>query len=273
MRQEEQPFRVVSFEGIASSLAPVTVVCGHYGVGKTSLSVSLAIDAVRAGYEVILSDMDVVNPYFRSSDYKAVLEDAGVGLIEPVYARSNVDGPSITNETAGAIEWARGTASAPCISGVSSGDAVSSQPAKPRLLIIDAGGDDSGATVLGRFSAAIKASDYEMLYVVNKQRGFDHSAREAVAFMREIEQASHLRCSGIVGNTHLKAETTTETVAAGLDFARQTADLAGLPLQFVTIPANLAERCADRQIEGARQEGGAPCAYAMGIYVRAPWEL
>ena len=153
---EEQSLSV-GFDGIAGLLAPITIVCGHYGVGKTSLSVSLAIDAARAGWDVVLSDMDVVNPYFRSSDYKAVVEGAGVRLIEPVYARSNVDGPSITNETAGAIEWASRDAG---------------EAGKPRLLIIDAGGDDSGATVLGRFSAAIEAAGYGMLYVVNRQRGF-----------------------------------------------------------------------------------------------------
>lgn len=247
----------VGFDGIAPLLAPVTIVCGHYGVGKTSLSVSLAIDAVRAGYDVILSDMDVVNPYFRSSDCKAVLDEAGVRLIEPVYARSNVDGPSITNETAGAVEWA---ASEPEAGG------------KPRLLIIDAGGDDAGATVLGRFSAGLREAGYEMLYVVNRQRGFEHTPDEAAGFLREIEEASHLAATGIVGNTHLKADTTLATIEEGIPFARACAETTGLPLRFVTMPRELGAGIACRETPRIRQMlNGAPL-YGMGLYVRAPWE-
>lgn len=257
MEASEEQSLTVGFDGIAALLAPVTIVCGHYGVGKTSLSVSLAIDAVRAGYDVVLSDMDVVNPYFRSSDYKSTLDKAGVRLIEPVYARSNVDGPSITNETAGAIEWA---SQDPGTGG------------KPRLLIIDAGGDDAGATVLGRFSAAIKAADYQMIYVVNRQRGFDYTPEEAAVFLREIEEASHLKATAVAGNTHLKDDTTIDTIAEGIPFARSCADAAGLPLLFVTIPADLDRGIADRETSRIRRMLGDAPLYGMGLYVLAPWE-
>ena len=252
---EEQPF-AVGFDGIAQRLAPVTIVCGHYGVGKTSLSVSLAIDAVRAGYDVVLSDLDVVNPYFRSSDYKTLLDREGVKLIEPVFARSNLDGPSITNQTAGAVEWAS-----------ASGEGV-----KPRLLVIDAGGDDSGATALGRFSAGIHTAGYRMLYVVNHQRGFERTPEEAVGFLREIEEASHLAATGVVGNSHLKADTTALTIEEGIPFANETAKAAGLPLDFVTIPQEVAANITCRESSRIRQMLGDVALYGMGIYVKAPWE-
>lgn len=246
----------VGFEAIAARLAPVTVVCGHYGVGKTSLSVSLAVDAARSGYEVVLSDLDVVNPYFRSSDYKALLEAEGVKLIEPVFARSNLDGPSITNQTAGAVEWA-----------FSSEDG-----AKPRLLIIDAGGDDSGATALGRFSKGIRSAGYRMLYVVNHQRGFERTPEEAVGFLREIEQASHLEATGVVGNSHLKSDTTALTIEEGIPFAKETAEAAGLPVDFVTVPRKVAASITCRESARIRQMLGDVALYGMGIYVKAPWE-
>lgn len=247
----------VDFDGIVPRLSPITIICGHYGVGKTSLSVSLAVDATRAGYDVVVSDMDVVNPYFRSSDCKAVLDAEGVRLIEPVFARSNVDGPSITNETMGAIGWAV---------------RPPGKGGSPRLLIIDAGGDDSGATVLGRFSAEIESAGYEMLYVVNRQRGFDHTPGEAVGFLREIEEASHLKATAVVGNTHLKSETLPATIEEGIPFARACAEEAGLPLRFVTMPQGLGQGITDRETSRIRQMlEGAPL-YAMGLYVRAPWE-
>ena len=40
-----------------------TIICGHYGCGKTNLSLNLAIDAARRGENVTLVDMDIVNPY------------------------------------------------------------------------------------------------------------------------------------------------------------------------------------------------------------------
>ncbi|MBR4225675.1 MAG: hypothetical protein IKM91_09140 [Candidatus Methanomethylophilaceae archaeon] len=51
----------------------VTVVCGHYGAGKTNLSINLAADCARRGEDVTLIDLDVVNPYFRSADYSEQL--------------------------------------------------------------------------------------------------------------------------------------------------------------------------------------------------------
>ena len=71
-------------------LKPVTVITGHYGVGKTNLAINLALDARKAGLEVRLADLDVVNPYFRSSDYRRLLEDAGVQVIAPRYAGTTV---------------------------------------------------------------------------------------------------------------------------------------------------------------------------------------
>ena len=45
---------------------PITVITGHYGCGKTSLSLNLAMSG---NYKSII-DLDVVNPFFRSSDYR-----------------------------------------------------------------------------------------------------------------------------------------------------------------------------------------------------------
>ena len=44
----------------------VTILCGHYGCGKTNLALNLALEAAAAGGPVALVDLDVVNPYFRS---------------------------------------------------------------------------------------------------------------------------------------------------------------------------------------------------------------
>ena len=71
--------------------APVAVVCGHYGVGKTNLTLNIALDAAAAGRAVTVIDLDVVNPFFRSSDYRALLDERGIRRVAPVFAGTNVD--------------------------------------------------------------------------------------------------------------------------------------------------------------------------------------
>ena len=87
--------------------APVLVVTGHYGVGKTNLSLNLAFDAAARGRQVTVVDLDVVNPFFRSSDYRDLLGERGVRVIAPVFAGTNLDGPSLSGTIAPVVEAAQ----------------------------------------------------------------------------------------------------------------------------------------------------------------------
>ena len=107
-------------------LSPITVIAGHYGVGKTNFSLNLALAAQECGQEVALMDVDIVNPYFRSSDYTDFLESRGIRIIAPVFAQSMLDTPSLPGSMQVAIEHASDT----------------------RPLIIDMGGDDEGAKAM-----------------------------------------------------------------------------------------------------------------------------
>ena len=77
-----------------SEQARITVVCGHYGCGKTNLTLNLALEAAAAGERVTVADLDIVNPYFRSSEYGGLLEEHGVRLIAPVFAGTTLDTPT-----------------------------------------------------------------------------------------------------------------------------------------------------------------------------------
>ena len=76
----------------------ITVICGHYGCGKTNLVLNLAAEAAQRGRRSVVVDMDVVNPYFRSSDYSALLKKLGVELIAPVFANTTLDTPVLPPE-------------------------------------------------------------------------------------------------------------------------------------------------------------------------------
>ena len=232
--------------------APVLVITGHYGVGKTNLALNLALDAAARGLEVTVVDLDVVNPFFRSSDYRALLDEAGVRTIAPVFAGTNLDGPSLSGTILPAIEQARA--------------------GEGRLLIVDAGGDDVGATALGRFARAGAVGPSEMLYVVNRSRNLTQEPAEAAEVLREIEAKSHLAATAVANNTHLQGDTDEAVVAAGIPFAQEVARLAGLPLAFTTVPAETACQDADRQFPRFGRDGGAGEAYPVRVYVRTPWQ-
>ncbi len=247
---------------------PVVVVCGHYGVGKTNFALNLAHDAAAAGAAVTLVDLDVVNPYFRSSDYANDLEVCGVRVIAPVFASrgTSLDVPSLTGAIAPAIEEAQAQAA-------NEGAHGPSEPFPAHLVIIDAGGDDAGATALGRFSAALAAGSYAMLYVVNQRRNLTHTPQEAVSVLREIEAKSGLAATAVVNNTHLQKETDADVVERGIPFAEEVARTCGLPLACTTVPPSAQGLIAHRKTSGVGREASQQTLYPVQIYVRTPWDV
>ena len=48
----------------------INIITGHYGSGKTNVSVNMALDLAAKGEKVTVVDLDIVNPYFRTADFK-----------------------------------------------------------------------------------------------------------------------------------------------------------------------------------------------------------
>lgn len=216
----------------------VTIICGHYGCGKTNLSINLAMDHSKEGKKTVLVDLDLVNPYFRSSDYREMMEHRGIEVIIPVYAGTTLDVPAIAPQVYSVLDGQDGD------------------------VIFDVGGDDAGATVLGRLSDQIRRLDYEMLYVVNRYRTLTAEPEQAAALLKEIETASRLRATAVVNNSHLKEQTGVQEILNSCAFAEKTASLLGLPLPFTTVPRTIAPQLYEK-VENI---------YPISIYVRSPWE-
>lgn len=239
-------------------LRAVNIIAGHYGVGKTTLSLNLALQAAAAGAHPTVADLDVVNPYFRATEYRTLLEERGVLVVAPKFseAGTNLDAPALNGAIVPAIESA----------------SISSP------LFIDAGGDEVGATALGRFSRKIEERPHGFLYVVNASRIGMADAGEAVRVLREIEHAAHLRATGIVSNAHLMDHTDLDVIEQGADLAQRTAEVTGLPLLGITVPEAFvdddAARDPARVSERARLEALADVAPLIPIvaHVRTPWQ-
>lgn len=193
----------------------ITILCGHYGTGKTNVAVNLAL-AMAKEHPVTVADLDIVNPYFRTLDSAAAFEQAGIRLICSKFANSNVDIPSLPP------------------------DLYAITDDKSRRVVVDVGGDDSGAMVLGRLAPAITAEDsYAMLLVVNRYRPMTPDIPSTVEVMREIEAASHLRFTGIVNNSNLGDATSAGVVLRTVEYAEELAKATGLPLVATTVADHL----------------------------------
>ena len=201
----------------------LTILCGHYGTGKTNCAVNMAMDLKRQCPKVAVADLDIVNPYFRTKDSEEEFEKADIELICSRYANTNLDIPALP-ENLYRITEDRDT-----------------------KMILDIGGDDSGAIVLGRLASAIlEENDYEMLTVINKYRPLTPDVESTVEVLREIEAASRIPFTGIVNNSNLGEETAPEDVAASLQYAEDVASAMGIPVVMTTVKADLYEELAGK---------------------------
>ena len=189
----------------------ITIITGHYGCGKTNFSINLALFLAQAREKVTVVDLDIVNPYFRTYDYKELFEQKGIGFVAPNFAGSNLDVPSLP-------------ASIPSLIANHDG-----------YLIFDVGGDDSGAIALGQYATTIAQQDYEMLYIFNQYRFLTSEPEETVALLYDIERCSRLKVSALVNNSNLGPLTTRKTVEDTLPFAEKLVELTGLPIKCTTI--------------------------------------
>ena len=196
----------------------LTLFAGHYGSGKTNIAVNYALHLAEEGTQVCIGDLDIVNPYFRTKDSAEELERAGVSLISPQFANSNVDLPALPAEAYRLVE-----------------DTAT-------YGIMDIGGDDRGAYALGRFAPMIlKENNYRMAFVANCYRPLTRTAEEALEMMKEIEAACGLPFTCIVNNANLGEETTKETIQASQSFIDELCQLSGLPLWLTTAEKNIAK--------------------------------
>ena len=176
-----------------------------------------ALHLAKEGKQVCIADLDIVNPYFRTKDSAQVLEAAGVHLISPTFANTNVDLPALPAEAYRLVTD------------------------KSIYGIMDIGGDDRGAYALGRYVPAMKEEgNYRMVFVANCCRPLTRTPEEALEVMREIEAACGLQFTDIVNNSNLASETTPETILASRDYMEKLSLLSGLPIWLTTAEKDVA---------------------------------
>ncbi|MBQ4245037.1 MAG: hypothetical protein II702_09000, partial [Clostridia bacterium] len=187
--------------------------------GKTNAAVNYAFFLKRALCKnVKIADMDIVNPYFRTKDSEKELCEAGIELISPHYANTNVDLPALPQELYGLFEF------------------------RDSYAVLDIGGDDRGAYALGRFAPLIlEENDYDNFFVANFYRPLTANAADAFEVMKEIEAAGKVPFTGIVNNSNLGDETTAQDILKKIPLAEELAEMSGLPVVMTSAKRNIAD--------------------------------
>lgn len=217
------------------------IVIGAYGSGKSEYSIHLAQRLKNEGKDVVLVDMDVVNPYFRSREVRDEFATIGIEVIAPEGAFSHADLPMISPRIMGMIEN------------------------KSKTVILDVGGDPAGCRTLGRFVERIKERGYQMQLVVNTMRPFTSSTSEILQMLNSLEFSSGLKVTELVCNTNLMEYTDREIIREGISITQAAADMAKLRFERYLILDTYAG-IVDDGILGKQRE-------VMVYTLKKPWEM
>jgi len=193
------------------------MVVGGYGSGKTEASVNLALDLSRYAVSVQIADLDLVNPYFRCREARALMRRHGIRVVVPPDAQVYADLPIVLPEIRALLNPPRGTVS-----------------------ILDVGGDDVGARVLASFRPDLAEGSYELWQVINARRPFTDTVAGCLRVQQAMEASSRLKTTGLLVNTHLCEETTPEIVLEGWHLAREVSVKRGVPIRAVAVMEHLA---------------------------------
>jgi hypothetical protein len=224
-------------------LTQVTVFYGLYGSGKSEVAINYAIHLAREGRAVTIVDLDAVTPYFRVRDVRDLLMAEGVNVVAPKESVRHADLPVLPEGIRRVLMQGEGD------------------------IVVDVGGDPTGARVLGGLKDALRP-EARGLFVVNANRPFSRTLDEAQEAVRRVTSSAGLPPGGLVSNAHMGELTTVRHIAEGLKFTEALGLRLGLPVVMAGVPSWL----KSHEKELAEALGGVPPLY-LERYLLKPWEI
>ena len=198
----------------------INIFCGNYGSGKTEISLNTALRCA-AQRPTTLVDLDIVNPYFRSSEQTEMLSRHGVSVLCPTFANTSVDIPSLPASIQSIFAD------------------------KSRTVIIDVGGDDTGSTALGRYHGFLSREDVCACLVVNARRPFSKGADELMVMLEDIQSKARIKMDCIINNTNMACLTTVSDIMYGAEVTEELSARCGIPVKCVCGTKALLEQLPD----------------------------
>lgn len=224
-------------------MSQVTVFYGLYGSGKSEVSINYALRLAREGRAVTIVDLDAVTPYFRVRDVRERLLREGINVVSPKESVRHADLPVLPEGIRRLLRHGEGD------------------------IVVDVGGDPTGARVLGGLKDALRP-DARGFFVLNAMRPFSRTLDEAQEAADRVTSSAGLPPAGLVSNTHLGEVTRIEHISFGLRFAEALGLRLGLPVVMAGVPAWL----KSQEEELAKVLHGVPPLY-LERHLLKPWEI
>ncbi len=218
----------------------ITIFTGHFGSGKTELAINYALHLKEQKEKVTIVDLDIVNPFFRTTELRDFLQGKGIRVISPTFAATSVDVPSLPSEVYSVFDT------------------------KDQLVVFDVGGDEVGATALGRYNPYFRQEAYEMLYVVNALRPLSSTEEDVVKMLQAVEGHSRLKVSGLINNTNLSYETQVYDIIKGQSLVKKVSEKLDIPVRMVSGMKKMLDQLPD----GFRES-----FFPIDIYMKPPWQV
>lgn len=196
----------------------IRIIVGHYGSGKTEFAVNYVMKLSEEYDNVAIADLDVVNVYFRSREKAQLMMDQGIKVISSAMGHSaNLDLPSISAGVFGPLQ------DDDC------------------QVVLDIGGDSTGARVLGSFKQLINFKGYDMFLVVNAYREETQTKEGVIRHIKEIEAQTGLTITGLINNTHLLRETSLEDIEKGQTLVKSVSEELKIPIKYISAIEKVAQ--------------------------------
>jgi len=199
------------------------VVFGEAGSGKSEIAINIAISLAKDGEKVTLADLDLVKPFLRSRGALQALLEARVTLVAPEGEYASSDLPILLPQVRSLFQDKR------------------------TRIVADVGGSESGLKVLQALKDVIPSDETDFLLVLNPKRPFTDTVEKAVLSVKKMLAFPVVKLTGIISNTHLKAETDANMVKEGALFAAEVARMLGTKRILV---AGERKICEELQKEG-----------------------
>ncbi len=225
----------------------VKVLIGNYGSGKSELALNFAMQAAARGDRTELLDLDMVNTYFRLTERGKMVEQKEIRLVSPNFACSGIETLSLPAEVSSAfvLDW--------------------------DTVIFDVGGDDVGATALGRYHRdfmALEPGALEVLNVVNIRRPLASTVEKIHRLQEGMQTHARLQITGMINNTNLSTMTSADDLWDGYELLRQGGDLTGIPVAYTTGKKDILDAFLARDPDP--KYVGKPVA--IDVYMHRDWD-
>lgn len=213
------------------------VFIGEAGSGKSELAINFALKMGEvADKPVHLFDMDQTKPLFRSRDVTDLMEEEGIVVHSQ---KQLLDAPTL-------------------VPGV-----VENLTDPDTYVILDIGGNATGARMIGQFSKYLNDEDTHVFFVINTYRPWSKDAMNINETLYSISKVSRIKHVNIISNPNLGIETTAEDVVEGNNKLKEI--IAGsVPIDYVCCLTELYDDVKDKVEEPL---------IPVDIFIVYPWYL